>query len=236
MPLFMSNPVAIITGAARGIGRAIAAELKRAGHDVVLVARTKSDLDEAASAIGGGVIVPADVTKPADVDAIVAQALGRFSRIDVLVNNAGLAPVVSVKEMSIDRWRAVLDTNLSAAFYLSRACWPTFEKQGGGVIVNISSVASRDPFPGFAAYGAAKAGLNLFGLALAREGEPIGVRVHTIAPGSVETAMFRKLMSPQQWPTERTLDPSEVARLVVQCVSGDLRHTSGEVIFLHKTL
>lgn len=232
----MGSPVAIITGAARGIGRAIAVELRRAQYEVVLVARTKKDLDAAAREIGGGIVLPADVTKPAEVDAVVADTLARFGRIDAIVNNAGMAPVVSVKDMSVDRWRAVLDTNLSAAFYLSRAAWPTFEKQKGGVIVNISSMASRDPFPGFAAYGAAKAGLNLFGLALAREGQPINVRVHTVAPGSVETAMFRSLMSAEQWPTDKTLDPAEVARVVASCIHGDLRHTSGEVIYVHKTL
>ncbi len=231
----MSNPVAIITGAARGIGRAIAVELKGGGYDVVLVSRTKTDVEDAAREIGG-VAFPADVTKPADVDAIVAEALGRFGRIDAVVNSAGLAPVMSVKDMSIDRWRAVIDTNLSAPFYLARAVWPTFEKQQSGVIVNLSSLASRDPFPGFAAYGSAKAGLNLFGLALAREGQPINVRVHTVAPGSVETAMFRGIMSAEQWPTDKTLDPAEVARVVVQCIHGELRHTSGEVIYVHKTL
>jgi NAD(P)-dependent dehydrogenase (short-subunit alcohol dehydrogenase family) len=234
--LLMNAPVAIITGAARGIGKAIAAELKRGGHEVVLVSRTKKDLDTAARELGGGMALPADVTKPAEVEAVVAETLKGFERIDVVVNNAGLAPVVAVKDMSLDRWHAVLDTNLSAAFYMARAVWPTFERQRGGVIVNISSLASRDPFPGFAAYGAAKAGLNLFGLALAREGQPIGVRVHTVAPGSVETAMFRGLMSTEQWPTDRTLDPAEIARVVAQCVAGDLRHTSGEVIYVHKTL
>jgi NAD(P)-dependent dehydrogenase (short-subunit alcohol dehydrogenase family) len=231
----MSGPVAIVTGAARGIGRAIAAELRRADYEVVLVARTKNDLDEAARDIGG-IALPSDVTKPAEVEAVVAETLKRFGRIDAIVNSAGMAPVVAVKDMSIDRWRAVIDTNLSAAFYLARAAWPTFEKQKGGVIVHISSMAARDPFPGFAAYGAAKAGLNLFGLALAREGQPINVRVHTVAPGSVETAMFRGIMSAEQWPTDKTLDPAEVARVVAACIHGDLRHTSGEVIYVHKTL
>ena len=233
----LAGRTALVTGAARGIGRATAAELSRIGYDVVLVSRTRKDLDEAAGEVGGGAVAfPADVTEPHEVDVIVTETLSRFGRIDAVVNNAGLAPVVSVKDMSIDRWHAVLDTNLSAAFYLSRAVWPTFEKQRAGVIVNISSLASRDPFPGFAAYGAAKAGLNLFGLALAREGQPINVRVHTVAPGSVETPMFRGIMSAEQWPTEKTLDPDEVARVVAQCVTGDLRHTGGEVIYVHKTL
>ena len=138
--------------------------------------------------------------------------------------------------MTVEQWRAVIDTNLSAAFYATRAAWPAFERQGGGVVVNISSAAARDPFPGFAAYGAAKAGLNLFGLSAAREGERIGVRVHTIAPGATETGMFRQLMTAEQYPPEKTLDPADVARVVLQCVRGDLRYTSGEVIYLHKTL
>jgi len=104
------------------------------------------------------------------------------------------------------------------------------------VVVNVSSAAARDPFPGFAAYGAAKAGLNLFGLCAAREGQRIGVRVHTIAPGAVETAMFRQLLSPGQFPTEDALDPADVARIIASCVVGDLRYTSGEVIHIQKKI
>jgi NAD(P)-dependent dehydrogenase (short-subunit alcohol dehydrogenase family) len=100
--------------------------------------------------------------------------------------------------------------------------------------VNISSLASRDPFAGFAAYGAAKAGVNLFGLAAAREGQAEHILVHTIAPGAVETSMFRQIMSPEQYPTEKCLTPNEVADVVVQCVTGRLRHMSGEVIWMHK--
>jgi NAD(P)-dependent dehydrogenase (short-subunit alcohol dehydrogenase family) len=104
------------------------------------------------------------------------------------------------------------------------------------VIVNISSLAARDPFPGFAAYGAAKAGLNLLGLSLAREGDPHNIRVHTIAPAAVETAMFRKLMDEAQYGRDKTLDPADIARVVAQCVAGDLRYTSGEVIYVRKSL
>jgi NAD(P)-dependent dehydrogenase (short-subunit alcohol dehydrogenase family) len=102
------------------------------------------------------------------------------------------------------------------------------------VIVNVSSLAARDPFPGFFAYGAAKAGLNLLGLSLARQGASIGVRVCTVAPGAVETPLFRSLMTPEQFPTENTLSPEDVARVIGQCATGDLRFTSGEVIWMHK--
>lgn len=235
----MSDLVAVITGAGRGIGRATAIELAGAGYRVVLAGRNRAALDEtlqlAAGKVGArGVVLPSDVTRPDDVERLIALTLDRFGRIDALVNNAGLAPVRSIKETTIEQWRAVIDTNLSAAFYATRAAWPAFGRQGGGVVVNISSAAARDPFAGFAAYGAAKAGLNLFGLAAAREGAAVGVRVHTIAPGAVETGMFREIMTPEQWPREKTLDPADVARVVLQCIRGDLRYASGEVIYLQK--
>src|SRR4029079_9090658 len=107
----------------------------------------------------------------------------------------------------------VIDTNLSSAFYLAKALWDTFKKQHAGCIVNISSMAARDPFPGFLAYGAAKAGLNLLSLVLAREGAQHVIRSYAIAPGAVETEMFRPIMSKEQWPSEKTLDPADVARV-----------------------
>ena len=232
----MSEPVAIITGAGRGIGRAAALELSRRGYRLALVARGPDGLNETARLAGGALCCPADVTSPEQVDRVVQQTLDRHGRIDAVVNNAGLAPVRPIVEMSPQEWRDVIETNLSAAFYLTRAAWPSFEKQRGGVVVNVSSAAARDPFPGFAAYGAAKAGLNLFGLSAAREGHAIGVRVHTIAPSATETAMFRLLMTAEQYPTEKTLDPADVARIIADCVTGELRHTSGEVIYVHKTV
>ena len=233
----MPEPVAVITGAGRGIGRATAVELAGAGYRVVLAGRDRESLEETLHAIGGrGLAMPTDVTRPAEVGRLIAAALDAFGRVDALVNNAGLAPVRSVKEMTPEEWRAVIDTNLSAAFYATRAAWPAFERQGRGVVVNISSAAARDPFAGFAAYGAAKAGLTLFGLAAAREGAPVGIRVHTIAPGAVETGMFRQIRTADEWPADKTLDPADVARVVLQCVRGDLRHASGEVIYLSKTV
>jgi NAD(P)-dependent dehydrogenase (short-subunit alcohol dehydrogenase family) len=232
----MAEPVAIITGAGRGIGRATAVELRRRGYRLALAARGTVDLNETARLAAGAMCVPTDVTDPAQVERLARETLSKLGRIDAVVNNAGLAPARPIVEMTPQEWRAVIDTNLSAAFYLTRAAWPAFEKQGGGVVVNVSSAAARDPFPGFAAYGAAKAGLHLFGLSAAREGEGIGVRVHTVAPSATETAMFRGLMTPEQYPPGKTLDPSDVAGVIADCVTGSLRYTSGEVIYVHKTL
>jgi NAD(P)-dependent dehydrogenase (short-subunit alcohol dehydrogenase family) len=233
----MADPVAVITGAGRGIGRATALEFSKAGYRVVLAARDSAALEETAKLCGReSVVVATDVTKPDDVERLFSTTLEKFGRIDVLVNNAGLAPIRSITEMSVDEWHAVLDTNLSAAFYTTRAAWPIFEKQGGGAVVNLSSAAARDPFPGFAAYGAAKAAINLFSLALAREGQPKGIRVYTVAPSATETGMFRRIMTERQYPREKTLDPADVARVILQCARGDLQYSSGEVIYLHKSL
>lgn len=235
----MNHPVAVITGAGKGIGRATAIEMARHGFALALAARTETDLLATLTQAGAedrGIPVPVDISNPAGAAQLIDDALSRFGRIDALIHCAGLAPVVSIQEMSPRQWQDVLETNLSAAFYLSHAAWPAFARQRQGAIVNVSSLSSRDPFPGFAAYGAAKAGLNLFGLSAAREGQAIGVRVYTIAPGAVETDMFRSIMPPEKFPKERTLEPKEVARVIAQCVQGDLKYASGEVIYLHRTM
>ncbi len=230
------RPVAVVTGAGRGIGRAAAIELAGRGYCLALAARSVEQLEETAGLAGGGAAIPTDVTEPQQVDRLIERTLEQYGRIDAIAHCAGLAPALSVEQMSVEQWRQVLDTNLSSAFYLAHAVWPVFRKQKSGVIVNISSLASRDPFPGFAAYGAAKAALNVFSLVMAREGHPIGVRVHTIAPGAVETQMLRGLMNEAQCPAEKCLSPQDVAKVIGQCVGGELRHTSGEVIFMSKAL
>jgi len=232
----MDQPVAIITGAGRGIGRATAVELARRGYRLSLVSRTLDELQQTAALAAPAESLPivADVSEYEPVVQAVAATVERFGRIDAVVHCAGLAPVVGLADMAVAEWHAVIDTNLSAAFYLCKAAWPIFAGQSSGVIVNVSSMSARDPFPGFGAYGAAKAGINILGLSAAREGQKIGVRVHTIAPGAVETAMFRKIMTPQQYPTDLTLKPEDVATIIAQCVTGELRYTSGEVIYVHK--
>ena len=237
----MDEAVAVITGAGRGIGRATAIELARAGFRLALASRNASELEATLRAAGAGpraagIVVPTDVTKADEVDRLVRATVDRLGRIDAAVHCAGLAPVRTITEMSVDEWRAVIDTNLSAAFFLCSSAWPVFERQRAGVVVNVSSFAARDPFPGFAAYGAAKAGVNLFGLAAAREGEKIGIRVHTVAPAAVETAMFRQILTEEQYPADKTLAPEDVAKTIAQCVTGQLKYTSGEVIYVRRTM
>jgi NAD(P)-dependent dehydrogenase (short-subunit alcohol dehydrogenase family) len=232
-----SQSTAIITGAGRGIGRATAVKLSQDGFRVVLVSRSPGELAETASLCGDrAVAMPADVCDQAAVEKVVQQSLNQFGQVSALVHNAGAATLKPIDQMSSQEWRATIDTNLSAAFYFCRALWPAWRRQKAGTAVLVSSEAARNPFTGFAAYGAAKAGLNTFGLALAREGAEFGVRVHCVAPGAVETKMLRSVISAEQYPTSRTLDPMDVAAVIAQCVRGDLRHASGEVIYVHKTV
>jgi 3-oxoacyl-[acyl-carrier protein] reductase len=229
----MDKPVALVTGAGRGIGRATAIELAKRGYRLGLVSRTAAQLEET-KAMCGGEVIAADVSVAADVERVVATAMDRLGRVDVLVNAAGMAVSGPVEKLTVEQWRQTIDTNLSPVFYFCRLLWPIWRRQGGGVVVNVSSFASRDPFAGLGAYGCAKAGMNLLGMALAREGKAIGVRVHTVAPAAVETGMFRSLMTVEQYPTEKTLDPRQVAAVIAQCACGDLAVTSGEVVYVHK--
>jgi len=232
----MAQPVAIVTGAGRGIGRAAAIELAGRGYRMALVSRTAGELSQTASLCGGGEILPGDVGDAGRVQQIVEQVLAKLGRVDALVHCAGAVFMRSVDELTLQEWRQTIDTNLGAVFYFCRRLWPVWRRQRGGVVVNVSSYAARDPFEGLGAYGAAKAGVNLLSLALAREGEAIHVRVHTVAPAATETAMLRTLFTPEQYPTQRTLEPVQVARVIAQCVCGELACTSGEVIYVHKTI
>jgi 3-oxoacyl-[acyl-carrier protein] reductase len=181
---------ALVTGAGRGIGRAIALELARAGAGVTAVARTASDLDslvrEVQAAGGRAVAHPGDIRDPALPAAAVARAREAHGRLQILVNNAGVGGHAPVAETTDEDWQRILDTNLTAAFRFTRAALPELT-QGGGHVFMISSLAGVNPIAGMAAYCASKAGLDHFTDCLMLEVRQQGVKVSTIAPGSVDT-------------------------------------------------
>ena len=229
--------MAILTGAGSGIGRATAVALGRRGYRLVLVGRREHLLRETGelmtrSADAPWVAVPTDVTADGAGEQMVAAALAHFGQIDAVINNAGVAPRLTVEQTTADRWEQVIATNLTAAFAVARAAWPTFRRQGSGVVVNVSSVAARNPWPGFAAYASAKAGLIALGLSLAQEGAAMGVRVHTVAPGATETPMLRALIGVDQLAAADVLDPADVARLIADCVVGTDACGNGQVAWI----
>jgi NAD(P)-dependent dehydrogenase (short-subunit alcohol dehydrogenase family) len=154
-PPALKGKTVIVTGAGRGIGRAIARRLSTAGADVAITARTEPQLDETRRLIeraGGSVLaMPADVANERDVERLVEAVMERFGRIGVLVNNAGTAPLARIDEMEPDVFDHTIATNIRSVYLCSRAVWGIMAEAGEGIIVNISSLSAYDPFLGFAA-------------------------------------------------------------------------------------
>jgi NAD(P)-dependent dehydrogenase (short-subunit alcohol dehydrogenase family) len=217
----LENTVAIVTGAGRGAGRAIAQVLAREGARVVAVARTKADLDGVAKAIAdaGGVCEPisADVSKPEDARRVAAQTMERFGRIDVLVNNAGIGgPTTGVEETPVDAWRATLDINLTGPFLCSQAVLPAMKEQRAGHIIMISSGAGKQGYPHMAAYCASKFGLHGLAQSLAAEVSDLNIRVTTILPGSIaETSFSHQKGGWRPRPGAKYLQPEDLADAIL---------------------
>ena len=233
-----THKTAIVTGASSGIGRHTSIQLAATGYHLVLVSRTRDQLEETADLAAQStslnvqcVVTPTDLRDPIATRNLVGQTVERFGRIDAIANVAGYSPLQPIEETSVEQWETVIDTNLSCVVHLTAEAWPILQKQGG-VIANVSSMASVDPFPGLSIYAAAKAGLNMFTKCTAQEGEPHGIRAVGIAPGAVETPMLRSLFGLDAIPRERTLDPKDVARLIRDCITGDRQFESGETILM----
>ncbi len=232
----MTDPVAIVTGASRGIGQHIARTLAARGAQVVAAARDNQGLTDTCTRIerAGGCCrsVTVDVSTYAGACRAVQGAVAAFGRVDVLVNNAGCAPLYRMEDYDVAAFDRMMAVNCHAVFYLTRAVWPLFQKQGGGRIVNISSMAATDPFPGFQAYGAAKAWVNLFTRALADEGREHGISVFGVAPGAVDTTMLRQHFP--DFPTEQCLSPEQVADAVAWILEPAAGIASGSVVCVRR--
>jgi len=209
----LSNRVALVTGGSRGIGLAIARALVGAGAKVVAAARQESHLSDARRAVANDAVfetIVADVRDHVQVTAAVKKAVDRFGGLDILVNNAGLGTFANVADMTLEQWRDTIETNLTGVFHACHAAIPELRRRGGGWIVNVSSLAGKNAFPGAAAYCASKAGLNAFSEALMQEVRYDGIRVSYVMPGSVETG-FAGSAEGADW----KLAPEDVAQVVV---------------------
>jgi 3-oxoacyl-[acyl-carrier protein] reductase len=226
----LEGKAAVVTGGSRGIGLAIADALAAAGASVVITGRNQSHLDSAVArlAVHGSRIAAtqADGRIAAEAAQAIDGAAQRFGGLDILINNAGVGLFAKVAEMSVEQWRDVIDTNLSGVFYCCNAAIPHMRRRSGGWIINISSLAARNPFVGAAAYCASKAALNAFSEALMQEVRYDNIRVSYVMPGSVSTGFAGR---GDQGRADWKLAPEDVAQVVVDLINHPARSLPSRV-------
>jgi NAD(P)-dependent dehydrogenase (short-subunit alcohol dehydrogenase family) len=236
---------ALVTGASRGIGRAIALAFAAAGARVALASRRPEGLEavarEIAAAGGEALAVACHVGRRAEVDALVDRVAGAWGGIDVLVNNAGTNPAMApTTEVAESVWDKVLEVNLKGPFLLCRRVAPLMVAQRRGSIVNMSSVAGVEPFPLLGAYSVSKAGLDSLTKVLARELGPAGVRVNALAPGLIDTQFSAALMQSRaiyegtvaKTPLRRHGVPDDVVGAALFLASDASSFVTGQVILV----
>jgi glucose 1-dehydrogenase len=258
LPNVPSYPVlkdqkALVTGAGSGIGKAVALAMGRAGAAVAVNYRSKEEearaiVDEIETAGGKAFAVQGDVSPEADVQRMFAQALERFGTLDILVNNAGLQRDVPFEEMTLEQWQKVLDVNLTGQFLCAREAVREFRRRGvveavsvaAGKIVCISSVHDVIPWAGRVNYAASKGGVMLMMKSIAQEVAPHRIRVNSVSPGAIRTAInrpswetegeYRKLM--RLIPYQRIGEPEDVARAVVWLASDAADYVTGATLYV----
>jgi 3-oxoacyl-[acyl-carrier protein] reductase len=206
---------AVVTGATRGIGRAVAEALSHEGVSVAICGRSQEGVDEAVAALrnqAGGLVagLAADISKLPQVEEFFRFVRSELGGLDILVNNAGLAVFKSVAELTPEEWHEVIDLNLNGVFYCCREAMPMLRASGAGSVINISSLAGKNPFAGGAAYNASKFGLNGFSEAMMLDHRHEGIRVSYIMPGSVDTDF-----SPRSARAAWKIAPEDIADIVM---------------------
>lgn len=238
--LRLNQRVAVITGASRGIGRAIAVRFAQAGARIVAAATNRELLDQLLGEIRSlgaeGFPLAIDVSVPADAAKLCHEAVERFGRLDILVNNAGITRDGLVLRMKEEDWDRVLDVNLKGAFNCAKAAFPYMMKARWGRIINLSSVSGQTGNAGQANYAASKGGLIALTKALAKEFAPRNVLVNAIAPGYISTDMTKSIDEKarakllERIPLSRFGEASEVADVAMFLASDLARYITGQVI------
>jgi 3-oxoacyl-[acyl-carrier protein] reductase len=229
----LKGKVVCITGASRGLGKAIAEAFDAAGARLVLASRSQGALDALASSLSDAIAVQTDVRDAEDLERLVGAAVGEFGHIDVMVNNAGLAVYGPVENTSVEAVNQMIDTNLKGVIFGSQAAFRAMKLQRSGHIINISSIAGKLHLKNEAVYNASKWGVNGFSGTLALEARHFGVKVSTLCPGGIHTPFWKEqefYPFPDHIDPERDfLDPVAVAEAVVglakmpeNCLAADL--------------
>jgi len=221
----LKDQVAIITGAGRGIGRAVAVTFSREGAKVALAARTASELNEVAAFIrsqnGVALAVPTDVSQESSVAALVDRTLTAWERVDILVTAAGVATFGPVAESKLSEWDQMMAVNLRGVYLTCRAVLAPMLSQRRGTIINVASVAAKRAIPGCAAYAASKHGVLGFSQVLAEELRAHGIRVGALVPGAVDTPLWDQIPNPPERARMlRARDVAETALLMASLPPG----------------
>lgn len=216
----IKGKVAIVTGASSGIGYAIARELAREGVITVVAARRVEKLEELAQTIaadgGEAIVVAADVTREESVTALFDETMRKAGRLDLLVNNAGIADATPTDQLTLDRWREVLDSNLTSAFLCSREAIRLMKQSGGGRIINIGSLSSKSPRPHSAAYTASKFAVEGLTRSITLDGREHNITASALHPGATRSSLVPGVTDKL---TEDCIDPADLGRLVVYMAS-----------------
>lgn len=218
----LSGKAAIVTGATKGIGRAIAEALVDAGANVAVSARTEADVERVAGELqergsGRAVGIVCDVRRATECRRLVEGAAEELGGLDILINNAGVGGHAMVEEMEPEQWDTIIETNLNGLFYCTHAALPHLKRAGESWVINIGSLAGKNAFPGGAAYNASKAGLIMFSEALMQEVRHDGVRVSYVMPGSVDTAFSSRDKS--GW----AILPEDIGKIVLDLLATPAR-------------
>jgi len=242
--LRLDGKVAIVTGASRGLGRAMALALAEAGADLALAARSKPDLEETARQVEArgrkALVVPTDVSLFSAVEALVSQTVAAYGRLDIIVNNSGVAQVTPLAELSPSDWQRIVDTNLTGVFNGCRAAAPHLIAQQSGKVINVSSVLAEVGLPGYVAYAASKGGVISLTKALAVEWARYNIQVNALAPGWFVTPMNAEAFGDpkirerllRDVPMRRTGRLEEIGPLTVYLASSASDFMTGQTIFL----
>ncbi len=240
----LEGKVALVTGSGRGLGRAMAVALARAGADLVVTARTREEIDETAREIGRlgrrAIAVQADVTDPGQTEDLVRETLKHFGKIDILVNNAGVALVKNLQEMTLEEWRKTIDTNLTSLFLCCKAVGPAMMARRQGKIINITSIDGAAGKASLVAYCASKGGVIQFTRALAVEWARYNIQVNAIGPGAFYTKPMAVVLDDEKLgpirrkkiPMGREGRPEELGPLVVYLASSASDFMTGETLFI----